>query len=281
MADPYWPTAPWHLLAAEGRGSASVSTSSSSIPTARPATSSAAAPSCWRTGLWFTARRRALAWLGVACLLAVIVQGVLGGFRVRLDALFGADLATVHGFFAQVVFSLLVCAAVLTAPPRAEVSLDDDYVRRCRHVTAVLATAALLQVTLGVLVRHTHGSTAQRLHVLTAFALVAAVVWFVRMVWEDPAGRRAFGRVAVVLPALIVLQVAARRRGVDAAIHRPAAGPELQPVTPGSALVRTLHVLAAPASWLRRSSPQCRRTVQPRRLPSAMSREQAGAASSS
>jgi heme A synthase len=35
-------------------------------------------------------------WLGTIALLAVIVQGVLGGMRVKLHAWIGTDLATLH-----------------------------------------------------------------------------------------------------------------------------------------------------------------------------------------
>ena len=47
----------------------------------------------------------------MVALIAVIVQGLLGGFRVRLHALFGTNLAVIHGCFAQLVFALLVCLA--------------------------------------------------------------------------------------------------------------------------------------------------------------------------
>ena len=41
--------------------------------------------------------------LGTAALIAVMIQGLLGGFRVKLNDLVGTDLAAVHGIFAQVV----------------------------------------------------------------------------------------------------------------------------------------------------------------------------------
>ncbi len=241
MSDPDWPTAPWHLLLLRAKDHIPfdylVEHSHRAAGYAIGCCSIVLA-----VGLWFAARRRALRWLGVAALLSVIAQGLLGGFRVKLDAFFGTDLAAVHGFFAQLVFSLLVCVAFLTAPRRASAVLTDDYARSCRRTAGVLAAAALLQVAFGVLVRHTHTRVAQRLHVLTAFAVVAAVVWFVRTAWEYPAGRRTFGRTVVLLAVLVAVQLAL---GVEAWMgqYTGPLPPELQPVTAGSALVRTLHVL--------------------------------------
>ncbi len=82
----------------------------------------------------------------------------------------------------------------------------------------------------------------RNLHVLTAFAVVAALVWFFKTVWERPAGRRAFGRVAVTATSLVVVQLAL---GVEAwmSLGSSALPAELQPVTVGSGVVRTLHVL--------------------------------------
>ena len=53
--------------------------------------------------LWAVETRRWLRWLGGAALLAVIIQGVLGGLRVIL---LQETLAIVHGALAQAGFSL-------------------------------------------------------------------------------------------------------------------------------------------------------------------------------
>src|SRR3954453_7443410 len=62
---------------------------------------------------WFLVadRRRSLKVLGVVALLAVIGQGVLGGYRVRLNS---TTLAAVHGCTAQAFFALMVTLCVLT-----------------------------------------------------------------------------------------------------------------------------------------------------------------------
>src|SRR5439155_9281591 len=113
MADPIWPTYPWHMLLI-------------SYDEPRPGfiiehTHRLAGyiDGCCvivlAMGLWRYHARRWLGWLGMAALAGVIVQGLLGGFRVSLNALVGTDLALVHGLFAQLVFALLVSVALFTS----------------------------------------------------------------------------------------------------------------------------------------------------------------------
>ena len=109
MADPIWPTYPWHMLLI-------------SYQEPRPGfiiehthrLAGYLVGCCvivLALGLWRYHARRGLGWLGLAALAAVIVQGLLGGFRVLLNALVGTDLALIHGLFAQLVFTLLVSVA--------------------------------------------------------------------------------------------------------------------------------------------------------------------------
>ncbi len=62
--------------------------------------------------LWRADTRRAVRWLGVVALLAVIVQGVLGGLRV---VLLQHGLAIVHGCFAHAFLGLMVSLSVCTS----------------------------------------------------------------------------------------------------------------------------------------------------------------------
>src|SRR3954469_25978294 len=91
--------------------------------------------------VWFLVaeRRRSLKVLGVVALLAVIGQGVLGGYRVRLNS---TTLAAVHGCTAQAFFALMVVLCVLTgrdwANPVVEPPVDRTHLRRRAWVTLVL-----------------------------------------------------------------------------------------------------------------------------------------------
>src|SRR5438067_3475709 len=94
MADPIWPTYPWHLLLI-------------SYDEPRPGfiiehthrLAGYIVGCCvivLAIGLWYYHPRRWLGWLGVLALAGVIVQGLLGGFRVVLNALVGTNLALIH-----------------------------------------------------------------------------------------------------------------------------------------------------------------------------------------
>ena len=65
-------------------------------------------------GFFQRTRLSGLRLMGVVALVGVMIQGLLGGFRVMLNELVGTDLATIHGIFAQVVFCLLIAIAILS-----------------------------------------------------------------------------------------------------------------------------------------------------------------------
>jgi cytochrome c oxidase assembly protein subunit 15 len=101
--------------------------------------------------LWATERsRRWLWWLGVAIVLAVIVQGVLGGTRVTEKSV---ALAIPHGIFGQVILAAMVVVAVACSRAFA-VTPDQEQDRR---TPVTLAVVLLLQLTLGALYRHLNG----------------------------------------------------------------------------------------------------------------------------
>ncbi len=182
-----------------------------------------------------------LGWFGTLALAGVIVQGLLGGFRVYLNAMAGTDLAVVHGCAAQAFFALVVGLAVATGPSwAAAVPAASAWLRRG---TLLLAGLAFAQVVLGALLRHTHALVWGRLHLLTAFAVVGIVALLVKGMLESGARDRQVRRGVLVLAALVAGQVLL---GVEAWVLKFSAGtlPELVQVTPGQAVVRTAHVLA-------------------------------------
>ena len=113
MADPIWPTYPWHLLLIsweEPRPGFQIEHSHRAA--------GYVVGFCiivLTIGLWLKEPRRWLCWLGTAALVGVIVQGLLGGFRVVLDEWMGDNLKLIHGVFAQVMFAFLVSLAFLTS----------------------------------------------------------------------------------------------------------------------------------------------------------------------
>jgi cytochrome c oxidase assembly protein subunit 15 len=73
---------------------------------------------------WKVESRNTVRWACYAVLLAVIVQGMLGGGRVRLDA---RALAMVHGSFAALVFALMAGVSVITSRSWLEGSTGDPH----------------------------------------------------------------------------------------------------------------------------------------------------------
>ena len=148
---------------------------------------------------WVADRRRSARLLALGTLLAICVQGAIGGFRV-LEA--NPDLAFLHGALAHAVFALIGANAVVAsrgfrtagaAPPGRSPELQ----RAAR--LAVLAVYG--QIVAGAWLRHSGLNLALLVHlVLAAAAVVAVLTAATRM------GRAAEGR-----PERAPLASAARR----------------------------------------------------------------------
>ncbi|MFO0798058.1 MAG: hypothetical protein U0804_11335 [Gemmataceae bacterium] len=178
--------------------------------------------------------------LGLIALVFVMIQGLLGGFRVKLNELVGTDLAAVHGVFGQVTFAVLLTVAVLTARPPAGDVPDADR-RRLGRLALGLVAVLFVQLTFGAWVRHAPDALGQRLHFLTAFVAVATAVWLLRLGFGGPARPRV--RVwGTALGVLVALQVTL---GVEAWMGKfgRAALPEFETVTAKQAGIRTAHAL--------------------------------------
>ncbi len=110
--------------------------------------------------LWFSCRPRRLKWLGSAALLAVCLQGLLGGLTVifRLPTW----ISVAHAGLAEICFCIALSIAVLTAPgwraiAAGELTIEQAKLRRfCKVVLACV----FLQIILGALMRHTQSGLA-------------------------------------------------------------------------------------------------------------------------
>ncbi len=103
----------------------------------------ALAVTLWRAG----GRLRAL---GVAAVVAVVVQGVIGGLRVVLTA---DTLAMIHGPFAQAFFAFVVALALLTST-RMATSSTPPLDGATRGLTVAAALLVYLQIVFGALLTH-------------------------------------------------------------------------------------------------------------------------------
>ncbi|MBI2555773.1 MAG: COX15/CtaA family protein [Candidatus Rokubacteria bacterium] len=154
--------------------------------------------------LWLSEGRRWLRWLGVMAVLAVSLQGVLGGLRVVLveDA-----IAIVHGALAQAFFGLAVCLALFTSrswtatAPRAP-SADALLLRRL----ALLTTAVLyLQIVFGAFL--THFGARLDGHLLGAAALAVLIPALVLKIRRGCGDLPALVRPVRLLLGLLLLQL--------------------------------------------------------------------------
>ncbi|QDU36445.1 Heme A synthase [Maioricimonas rarisocia] len=148
--------------------------------------------------------RESRTWLkaaGVAILVCVIIQGVLGGFRVWLDE---RGLAMVHGAFAACVFALM--ASTAQALSRTWVTSRDRFrTARAAHLRpmAVITVATLmLQYLLGGLIRH--GGTG--LHEHLGLGLLAVVIVLANAIIVTRAHVGWLTRSAWCLFALVIFQ---------------------------------------------------------------------------
>lgn len=119
--------------------------------------------------------------LGVAVLLAVIVQGLLGGFRVLRNA---DDLALVHALGAALVFGLLSVVAVATSrgwgePMKSTTSPGQtagvNPAARMRTLSIATCICVFVQLILGGLLRHKGMVLLE--HLGFAFVAAAMVIW--------------------------------------------------------------------------------------------------------
>jgi heme a synthase len=136
--------------------------------------------------VWFVAadRRASMKALGILALMAVIGQGVLGGYRVRLNS---TTLAAVHGATAQAFFALMVALCVLTGRGWSTPTGRVADVQRLRRRAAVTLALIYLQIVIGAWLRHFGTGTGLVVH-----AVLAAAVWghAVALVWRVARQRR-------------------------------------------------------------------------------------------
>lgn len=191
--------------------------------------------------LWVTESRRWLAWLGVAAVVAVVVQGVLGGLRV---VLIEQRIAIVHACLAQAFFALVASISLFTAAewriePRPAPQADATKLRRFGLLNVTLIYA---QLVLGAVFRHTGAGLG--LHIagamvvfVTVFLLVDHAQEYARQSDGHAAGERLL-RSARTLCGLVLLQICL---GLAAYVvkYLTAAGP----LSAAAVLLATGHVI--------------------------------------
>jgi len=153
--------------------------------------------------LWFQEKRRWLRWLGIAALLLVVAQGVIGGLRV---VLLQHTLAIVHACFAQAFFALTVSLALFTsaewrAPTRGAAISDGGRLRRLAMITTALI---YLQIVFGAVLRH----SGERLdaHLMIAALVAIHIILLLLRLTRAHADRPELLRCGYFLAALLLFQ---------------------------------------------------------------------------
>lgn len=152
--------------------------------------------------------------LSVGILLAVILQGLLGGFRVELDR---RGLAMVHGLTASLVFSMMVILVMVTSKPwlrflnRESVDAPQPgfqnkqigKLRTAKWFSHGLTAYLLVQYGLGGMIRH-HGLA---IHEHLGFGLLAIVWAFVLLAVVLRTKNAGLGVLGSVCCAMLLAQI--------------------------------------------------------------------------
>ncbi|MDG3006603.1 COX15/CtaA family protein [Paludisphaera mucosa] len=143
--------------------------------------------------------------LGVTALVVVIIQGLMGGFRVTLNS---TPLAALHGCLGQAFFAMTVALATFTGRDwlsDAKPAPDSKGIRGLALLTLALVFA---QIGLGAWVRHFSGTAAAVFHGVVGTAILGiAAHLFVTIKKSDPPrpSLKSAARVQEVLAGLQIL----------------------------------------------------------------------------
>ena len=177
--------------------------------------------------LWRSEPRRWLRWLGVAALVAVVAQGLLGGLTVLF--FLPAAVSTAHAGLAEIFFCLTVAIALFTSPgwvAAARGGVDDLRLRQLATTTTVLIFA---QILIGATMRHTgaglaipdfplmfggivpdHWSSPIAIHFAHragALVVTAAVLAMLVYIGNYHRDRRELARPAILIVAFVAVQL--------------------------------------------------------------------------
>ena len=183
--------------------------------------------------LWLKDPRRWMKRLGVTALGTVVAQGVLGGLTVLF--FLPAPISTAHAGLAEIFFCSTVAIALFTSPQwmrgygrdtTSPAGIDDVMARRVATTTTVLI---YVQILLGATMRHTGAGLAipdfplmfghwlptdwdpkiaiHFAHRAGALVVMLAILATSAHIWFHHADRRELTRPAVLVVALVTLQV--------------------------------------------------------------------------
>ena len=177
--------------------------------------------------LWKVDTRRWMKRLGVVALVAVIVQGVLGGITVLY--FLPAPVSVAHAGLAEIFFCLTVAIAVFTSPRWLSASTSPAGDSMLRRVAVVTTALVYVQILVGAAMRHTgaglaipdfplafgrlvphvwnQGVALHYTHRVGALIVTLAVLALAGHVFYHHRARRELARPAGLLLALVAVQI--------------------------------------------------------------------------
>ena len=149
--------------------------------------------------------RKWLKWLGLAALIAVIVQGVLGGLRVTQ---INRNFAIVHACLAQAFFALLCGIAWFTSRGwwHGMSTTTGETARKLRRLSLITTCLIYVQLIFGAILRHT-GSRLDA-HLIFAFLVALHIFLLVRRMLAVNSETGGIGQsMPLLLLGLLVVQL--------------------------------------------------------------------------
>jgi cytochrome c oxidase assembly protein subunit 15 len=156
--------------------------------------------------MWIKEPRRWLRWLGATAVMAVIVQGVLGGLRVILIS-DGTTIAIIHGCLAQAFFALTVSVALFTSQgwKQEPKQIPGAEAGRLRRLSLLTTGLIALQIIVGATL--THAGLLLNAHLLFAVLVTIHVSMLGARVFRRLPDEGRLVRPVIVLCSLLLLQL--------------------------------------------------------------------------
>ena len=183
---------------------------------------------------------RRLRKLSIAIVILVIVQGLLGGLRVKLDALnldidhnlYAQTFAVLHGTLAQIFLCSLVAFAAMNSRNWVErnAGFESQPSAFVRNAGIVACLTVVLQLIIGAVMRHSYAGLAIPTFPLTPFGTIVppafnfqvaihfahriggvvvtvAILVYAIGIWRNANARKAIGLAAGLLVLLLAIQI--------------------------------------------------------------------------
>jgi len=154
---------------------------------------------CWRCGA-------VLRVVGLCNLVAIMIQGTLGAFRVYEVS---THLAMLHGIFGQMCFCVTCCVALITGRTWSE-GRGVHAVRALsflRRLCVVGVTSVALQLVTGAALRHFGHGAMVAMHIFGAVPATFLIGWIAMWIMGQHPNRHLLSRFGQAIAVLLVVQL--------------------------------------------------------------------------